>query len=303
VMNRRRGFTLVELVVAMAIFSILLVMIVNVIDRTGTLSSGSIAKMEASRVARECLDLISRDLAAPLLPYDRASAKSLQFVASPTDLQADYANPHALFWQAPLSRVSGKGNLALVGYFALRSVASDPKQNRFQLRRLHVDQSDAVNFDLLFSGTDNWYRTLAPEFAPASESPENGESYKGWVADGVLGIWVRCLDSRGGPIKLSGSGQALGSSFDSRKAFQASRHRYPGSGFSALPSMVEVGLVTCSPSDIRRITKLPGTSSSGDPDKFYTDINGFVNEVQKDNPGAKTVAAYTRKIPILTADP
>jgi prepilin-type N-terminal cleavage/methylation domain-containing protein len=300
----KKAFTLVELLVAMAIFSILMVMIVQVIERTGTLSTGSIAKMEAARVARECLDLMGRDLSGSMLPYERTSTNSLQFLASPPDLDSDYANPHSLFWQAPLSRSSDRGNLALVGYFVQRSLAADPTQNRFQLRRLFVDQSDATNFDRLFgSGGTAWYRDLAPDFAPASESPENALDYKGWVADGVLGLWIRCLDSNGEPITLSGAGESLGSSFDSRKAYQGSRHRYPATGYSALPSLVEVGLVTCSPSDIKKITTLPSSSSSGDPDRFYEDMNTFVAEVQRENPGAKTVSAHTRIIPLLTADP
>lgn len=303
-MKTRRGFTLIELLAGVAVLSLLLLLIFNVIDRTGSLSSGSMSKMEAARIARECFDLIGRDLSGAQLPYNRSATNSLQFLVNPADLESSYANPHSFFWQAPLASSLENGNLAMAGYFVLREVASDPKQNRFQLRRLYVEQSDTNRFDRLSTnGGTAWYRSLAPEFAPATESPQNAQDYKGWVADGVLGLWVRCLDAKGSPIKLSAAGADLQSSFDSRKAFQSDRNRYPATDFSALPAFVEVGMVTCSPSDSRKITKFPSSVSSGNPDRFYQDLNAFSSALQADNPGAKSIMVSVRIIPILTADP
>lgn len=305
VMNKRGAFTLIELLVGVAIFSMLLLLIFNVIERTGALSSGSMSKMEAARIARECFDLIGRDLSGAQLPYNRSATNSLQFLVNPKDLESSYANPHSIFWQAPLASSAENGNLAMAGYFVQRDVVtSDPKQNRFQLRRLYVEQSDTNRFDLLStSGGNAWYRALVPEFAPTTESPQNAQGFKGWVADGVLGLWVRCLDAKGKPIKLTAAGTDLQASFDSRQAFQSDRNRYPSTGFSALPAFVEVGMVTCSPSDTRRITKLPASSASGNPDSFYQDLNAFAANLQNDNPAAKSIMVSSRLIPILTADP
>lgn len=304
-MKKSNGFTLIELLAGVAVLSMLLVLIFNVIDRTGSLSSGSMSKMEAARIARECFDLIGRDLSGALLPYNRAATDSLQFLVSPEDLDSSYANPHSLFWQAPLASSSENGNLAMAGYFVLREVvASDPKENRFQLRRLYVEQSDTNRFGLLSTnGGTPWYEALAPEFAPTSESPQTAQNFKGWVADGVLGLWVRCLDAKGNPIKLSAAGTDLRASFDSRKAFQTDRNRYPSKDFSALPAFVEVGMVTCSPSDVRKITRLPASGTSRTPDTFYKDLNAFASALQTDNPGAKSITVSVRLIPILTADP
>jgi len=304
-MKKSSGFTLIELLAGVAVLSMLLLLIFNVIDRTGTLSSGSMSRMEAARIARECFDLIGRDLSGAQLPYNRAATDSLQFLVNPANIDPSYANPHSLFWQAPLASSSENGNLAMAGYFVLREVVeSNPKENRFQLRRLYVEQSDANRFNLLSaSGGTPWYEALIPEFAPATESTENAQSYKGWVADGVLGLWVRCLDAKGNPIKLSASGADFHSSFDSRKAFQTDHNHYPSTNFSALPAFVEIGMVTCSPSDARKITKLPTSSSSGNPDSFYQDLTAFSSRVQADNPGAKSITVSARLIPILTADP
>ncbi len=300
---RSRAFTLLELLVAMAIFSTILVLTLNVIGQAGTLSSGGMAKMEAARVARECLDLIHRDLSPALLPYNRASANSLQLLASPANLAPAYANPHSLFWQAPLARNSENGSLSSVGYFVERSIGTTPEKNRFQLRRLYVNESDSAD-DHELSKAD-WYQALAPDFAAAtgaspSGDPDADRGYKGWVADGVLGLWVRCLDSSGTPITKNAADQPTGFSFNSRQAYQAGSRRYPASGFSALPPFIEIGLVTCSPSDIGRIKTLP---VFGATNNFYKDINDFVASVQSQNPGTKTIAAYTRIIPIFTADP
>ncbi len=59
-MKKSGAFTLIELLVGLAIFSMLLLLIFNVIERTGALSSGSMSRMEAARVARECFDLVTR---------------------------------------------------------------------------------------------------------------------------------------------------------------------------------------------------------------------------------------------------
>lgn len=297
----KAAFTLVELLVAMAIFAILLLLTLNVIDHTGSLSSGTMAKMEAARVARESLDLISRDLSGALLPYDRGASNSLQLIANPADLAAAYAQPHSLFWQAPLSRSADQGNLAMVGYFVLREPATDSRRSRFQLRRLYVEQADSNRFAALATNA-KWYDELAPIFAASDESTANPQGYKGWVADGVLGIWIRCLDSQGAPILTNAAGAALQGRFDSRKAYRSTGYRFPASQFSALPPFVEVGLVTCSPSDVQRIKIIPSSGQSMDPDNFYQDLNTFVSDVRRQNPGVKTVSAYTRIIPLLTAD-
>ncbi len=304
-MKRSGAFTLIELLAGVAVFSLVLVLIFNVIERTGALSSGSMSRMEAARIARECFDLIGRDLSGAQLPYNRAATNSLQFLVNPADLDTAYANPHSIFWQAPLAGSSENGNLAMAGYFVQREVVTaDPKQNRFQLRRLYVEQSDTNRFGLLSTnGGTPWYEALAPEFAPTSESPQTAQNFKGWVADGVLGLWVRCLDAKGNPIKLSAAGTDLRASFDSRKAFQTDRNRYPSKDFSALPAFVEVGMVTCSPSDVRKITRLPASGTSRTPDTFYQDLNAFASALQTDNPGAKSITVSVRLIPILTADP
>jgi prepilin-type N-terminal cleavage/methylation domain-containing protein len=305
-MKKGNGFSLLELLVAMAVFSVLLVLTLNVIERAGSLSAGSMAKMESTRVARECLDLIHRDLSSVMLPYNRTSTKSLQLLVSPSKLDAAYANPHSLFWQAPLSRDFNKGTLPLVGYFVQRSMGATPEDNRFQLRRLFVEESNREDYSLLSTKAD-WYRELAPDFAASggaavSEDSDATSGYKGWVADGVLGLWIRCLESPETPITKNAAGENTGFSFDSRQAYQSSTGNY-SINFSALPPFIEIGLVTCSPSDVRRINTIPSLAPGDEPADFHKNISDFVTEIQNKNPRAKTISAYTRIIPILTAAP
>jgi len=302
----RRAFTLIELLVAMTIFSILGMLIFVAMDRTASLSTQARERIEAGRVSQECLDLIGRDLSKATIAYDRTASNSLQLQVNPPSLDDRYANPSAILWQAPVARSTAQGNLAIIGYFALRDLQADPANNRLQLRRLYVEPDAASDYKI-YSSTDWHASDLLEKFAPNSGADDDANGHRGWVADGVLGLWVRCLDASGNPITKTANGTLTGNSFDSRQAFSSGapdNRIYPTSStYSALPAFVEVGIVTCSPRDMKRIGSLPAYPANHGPETFYEDMAAFVEQARASNPQAKSINGFSRKIHLYAADP
>ncbi len=159
--RRRRSFTLIELMVATAILSILLLLILSVLDQTQRSWGASKSRVSQFRDARVAFELISRNLSQATLntywdyrypngtniptgiePPERYVRQSeLQFltgIASSTDLigtrgGADVFPGHAMFFQAPLGysedvRYKNLGNLLCGrGYFVRFGDDSDQR--------------------------------------------------------------------------------------------------------------------------------------------------------------------------------
>ncbi len=166
-----RGFTLVEILVSMAILTLLLLTLVAVTDsirRTWTYTSG---KIEQFREAREAFEAINRRVSQATLntylDYQRDPSgnllltgtnnyvrqSELRFISGPSLLDGGTHPTHAIFFQAPLGYVetstySGMENLLNTwGYYlefsddsALRppflSAAIAPLHSRFRLMEL-----------------------------------------------------------------------------------------------------------------------------------------------------------------------
>ena len=125
------------------------------------------------------------------------------------------------------------------------------------------------------------------KFAPPDAATDDQNAQQGWVADGVLGMWVQCLDSAGASI----SG---GDRYDSRavkyglttNGVNQYTNVYPaGYACSRLPAFVEVTLVCVAPRDISRLGSLPTTTNAA----------SFEDAVRSNNPGVKSVSTFTRK--------
>jgi len=114
------AFTLVEVLVAMAVLSILLVVLLNVVTSTTTLWRFTENRADAFREARAALTFISRDMTSPIpLLCHGEQAKSL---LTP-ETAADWApNRDAVFFLAalpPSAQKSGENasDMCIVGYF------------------------------------------------------------------------------------------------------------------------------------------------------------------------------------------
>ncbi len=289
----RGGFTILELLVASALFMMVLALLLGVMSSTSSISSKATGQIEATRIARESLDLIGRDISSASLPWSRTNANSLQFVVN----SSNFFN--SMFWQAPVVRGATMGNLAIVGYFVIRDLqTADTRNSRFQLRRVYIDPS-STNGDYNIYNTNNspWLTgSTYSDFGPATAALDNQNAQKGWVADGVLGMWVRCLDKTGGVIA---------SPYDSRSARYGATNwtnSYPSTyPYSRLPAFVEVALVCVAPREIARVNSLPANTLT-DPADFEGGVTAYVNQLRGQNPGLKGVTSFTRKFRIYNSD-
>jgi len=324
-----RGFSLVELIVAMAILAIVGLLLFSVVNNTSMIISHASSELDANRVARECLDLIGQDLSLIRLPYGTgvgntalppANDAGLQLSVAPASVGSRYRYPQAFFWQAALARNKRYGDLAVVGYFVLRDL-SDPDHKRLQLRRLFVEPDDpslpaASSEYLIYRTPADWYPdSLLAKFAPDTAAADNTNGQRGWVADGVLALWVRCLDPKGNAIIANAGSGLMRNTFDSRQSYIYSDLSNTGSGnttvypsgkkdaakgiypFAGIPATIEVAIVCVAPRDIANITTLdpPTVSTSPDAKQFYNTINAYVASVRQKNPRARTVESFVRK--------
>jgi type II secretory pathway pseudopilin PulG len=305
-LRRTSAFTLIELMVAGALLVLLLGILFNVITNTTNVISRATEQIDVTRVARESLDLIGRDVSKAALPWSRSSTNSLQFLLNPSGAPPNMSNPDSLFWQAPVARNDGRGNMAIIGYFVLRDLqTATPAKSRLQLRRAFIEaqtSTGAANSSyIIYSNPSAWANsTIFSSFAPSSYDADNLAAQKGWVADGVLGMWIRLLDRTGTPLTST--------TFDSRNAastFLDSKNTtnkvvYP-TNYSVLPSFVEVTLVCVAPRQVQRIKTLP-TAPVTSATNFEAPIATFMQQVKTQNPGIDSINTFNRKFRILRSE-
>lgn len=296
----REAFTLLELLVAMAVFAFIVVTMVGLVSQASNIWRSGEGQNQRRSTGRALLQYISRELQQAVLPVDLPTRSStldpanLQFIASVAANPANstvipnYAlSPHAIFWQAPIAKNTSAGDLACVGYFIKWDTTNG--RAKAQLCRYFVDPS-ATNDYLIYqmdgTAAANWLANI-PTVAPASSA-----NLQGWFANDVVALWMRCLDSYGQPITQTAAGTTLngGFGFDSRQGFIDSSgavHVAP-----ALPAAVEIALVTL---DQATAAKLTGavTATPTSPANFHQDISNFMNNVLPANVRAGAQIFFT----------
>lgn len=128
------GFTLVELLVSMAILSLILVVLVSIVDQTSKTWRYTTSKVQEFSDARNAFDTMTRRLSlatlntywdyldasgnartnsnsASFVPYSYGRQSELRFICDRTQSLAGTTNPprplHGVFFQAPLGYVDG----------------------------------------------------------------------------------------------------------------------------------------------------------------------------------------------------
>lgn len=241
--NRVSAFTLVELMVATAVLSVLVVLLAQVMSMVSDAWSGGTGRAERQQNGRALVDFVGRDLRSAALPVDPNSngvTPDLQFVVNPETVPGRFRQPHAIFWQAPIATDTSKGNMAEIGYFVRWDEAHDPP--RAMLCRVFTNPGEAQHkvYQTLDWLSEEKLQTLAPV------DPATG--YRGLFAENVIGFWARCLDSTGNLITQAGGGVQRGT-FDSRKDYLDTSYNAEGATASVtrkaptLPSSVEISLL------------------------------------------------------------
>lgn len=236
----RKGFSLLELLVAIAVFALLLVVLVQTLGQSSQLWVAVKRQSEHALNCRAIGDFISEELKRALPPLDRTSTNSLQFVINPPSVSTTYRNRDAVFWQAPIASERTGGDIAEVGYF-IKWDQSKPGNPRALLCRLFVPpvQNGVPNANFaIHKDPSNWVSdSILQTVAPADAAGD----YNGLFAENVLGLWLKPLDS---------SGNALPAAFDSR------RDKYVDTDGVThyLPRWIEVSLLTLDAASASRVT-------------------------------------------------
>jgi prepilin-type N-terminal cleavage/methylation domain-containing protein len=235
------AFTLVELLVATAVLSVLIVLLAQVMSMVSDAWSGGTGRAERQQNGRALVDFIGRELRAAALPVDPQSngvAPDLQFVVNPTSVPAKYRQPHALFWQAPIATDTSRGNMAELGYFVRWDESRTPP--RAMLCRVFINPGEPQHkvYDNLEWLSEEVLQQVAPVDATTG--------YRGLFAENVIGFWARSLDSTGNVISQSGGERG---EFDSRKGYLDTSYDAGGATINitrtapVLPSSMEVSLL------------------------------------------------------------
>lgn len=204
--RHRSGFTLLELLIAMSVLSIILLVLTSMTNTASSAWMRSEERVESSQSARAALELLSREMTPATIDTCQ------QFVVMPAETLSECGASGAVdhsqvaFWMAPLGK---DGDLRAVGYYLQRV----DERRFYRLKRIYIGPE---NEDYYPAGFDPENPTDPSILADAGDAgrfigglndeafddanPENKSSVVSTVADGVIALWVQCYDLLGNPI-------------------------------------------------------------------------------------------------------
>lgn len=165
-MKKRAAFTLVELLVALAITSLLVVLLANVVSATLAAWEQGRNRLDTFSTARQLMNRLTDEMTAAV-----AATGQMEFVEDNNNIGSfDADQSENIFFVAPYPNF-GAGDLCVVMY--------RHNKNTFQLERRFVNSADAWSVP----ATDRYKLTSYPDTNPS-----------GWrmVADGVVNFEMRC---------------------------------------------------------------------------------------------------------------
>lgn len=211
--GRRRGFSLVELMVAITVLSVIMIFIAGI---TGTVSdtwSNSERRLESYQSARGVLELMTRELTPAVVDTRMQFAVFKAETLERAGAKNVVGNAPAIIWMAPIGE---QGGLRCVGYFLTRDSARD----FYRLKRIYIPPYDPLdpdkpnNYFPRFSSKGNprdtslrvsplnavWFLRNWDATAFDDDDPFNRDVVVSTVADGVIAFWIQCFDILGNPI-------------------------------------------------------------------------------------------------------
>lgn len=210
------AFSLVELLLSMAILSILLIVLTSFTDAAHRAWRDGQSRTETFQAARTTLELMAREI-TPAVVDTRT-----QFVIAPGSLLTNAGAKHVapgsptVLWMAPLGP---NGDLRCVGYYLYR----DEARGFHRLKRIFISPtvpgtaSGTTKPSPYFPQTTNlsnprdpmlrtsplnadWFVRTWNEKAFDEEDPANEDVVVSTAADHVVAFWVQPLDLLGRPI-------------------------------------------------------------------------------------------------------
>lgn len=272
----KRGFTLLEILVATAVFLVVSALLVSIVSSTSTLWQQGIAHNERRSTAVAVFGRMARDLRPAAMPADLAGS-NLFFMINPPGVSTNFSYPQSAFWKAPTATDRSKGDLAIVGYFV--QWVNDPeaggKKPKLCRLLLNPDTNTATTYaktNIAVWLNDNLLKTNAPA--------TKAGGYAGEVAENVLGVWIQPLDPLKKPITTDGTTNRLAfapGTFDSSRGYSFAKSSATYFRPSALPSSLEIAIVTV---DGRTAKKLSGIEKPGAAStNLWADVNSFMSNL------------------------
>ena len=311
-MNKKSAFSLIEMLVAVAVFAILLTILAGSYSGIERAISQTNARREANATGRAALEWITRDLERIRPPApgfiwsvtrntdtNRPLATlGSQFLIASNQISPTNKNPHAAFWQVANEEGSGR-TMAIVGYFVrwVTETNNGASTRRPVLCRLYLNQTNAAYPAGLNTANGTW---LDDNFLTNAPGDAAG-SYRGWFADNVHSIWFRALDANGAPISTNASSNAFSAgSFDSRQGYLSGTNRIMG---PALPSSVEVAVIVMNPQRLQGNSATYSVPSAlgSNPANFWSDIQSAMNDASIPPQIRESLRLYSTRVPISYA--
>ena len=251
------AFTLLELLVSVAVLSILILMLAQVSNMVANTWNNGNARAERRANGRALVDFMARELRSAALPVAQprdsdgeviTTYPDLNFVHNPSTVSEKFLHPHAVFWQAPIANNLTEGDLATIGYF-IRWDTTTSNIPRAMLCRYFVNPNDDA-YDI-YKNPEVWIDDNAIEkVAPGDNRLDSAgqlNAYRGLFADNVIAFWAQCYDAAGNIIDgtSSNQGNLSTNSFDSRKDYTGKDAQGESRTFTAptLPHSVDVSFV------------------------------------------------------------
>jgi prepilin-type N-terminal cleavage/methylation domain-containing protein len=309
-MSRKSAFSLIEMLVALAVFAILLTILAGSYSGIEKAISQTNARREANATGRAALEWITRDLERIRPPAPGfiwsvtrntntnrpVATLGSQFLIASNQITTN-KNPHAAFWQVANEEGAGR-TMAIVGYFVrwITETNNSIPTTRPVLCRLYLNQTNAAYPAGLNTANGTWLDDNL-----LTNAPGNAPSYRGWFADNIHSIWFRALDANGAPISTNASSNAFSAgSFDSRQGYLSGTNRIMG---PALPSSVEVAVIVMNPQRLQGNTATyPVLSGLGsNPANFWSDIQSAMNATNIPPQIRESLRLYSTRVPISYA--
>ena len=193
----RHGFSLVELLVATATTTLLIVILASMLQVMGGTTRSTQGRMDAEREARAAFEMLERDLAATV----RNDGQWIRMLADP-DPPTNGGSPRWLmFLSSPLDHDRDTAGDVCVLSYRLGHEPLPGEDNPFPaLHRLVVTADDTFEKALGLNNLDLNFFTENDALETASRSLET------WLAAGVIDIQVRGW-SDGVPVDLARPGR------------------------------------------------------------------------------------------------
>ncbi|MEO0414669.1 MAG: hypothetical protein AAF226_06925 [Verrucomicrobiota bacterium] len=277
-MSRNGGYTLVELLASMVVFSGLIVLLLSAVSAISSVYMRSDNRSKSAESGRAAIELMAREL-APAIVDTR-----MQFVIMPVenlpaqDVVQGAKSAPVILWMAPLGPL---GEMRCVGYYLKR----DQENRLFQLKRIYIKPDNdsyfprmanaekALDTSLRTSPVNaDWFIKNWDETAFDEEG--EGEHIATTMENGIVALVVSAIDSMGNPIPHASRSKnhpqsnlwfnsagyfhmAQGQRFDDDSSFV-----YLGAGdyvmkANRLPAAIDIALVMLGRDELSRLKSVP----------------------------------------------